>query len=147
MLIRAYEDADEGEVVALWRAGGLLVPHNDPVADIAFCRASAHGAVFVGREGGRVVAAVMAGHDGHRGWLYYLAVDSGRRHAGLGGEITAHAERWLASLGVRKVQLMIRDTNTAVRDFYAAIGYTEEPRVIMARWLVDKDAAAGGENG
>jgi hypothetical protein len=145
--IQAYEDADEGEVVALWRDCGLLVPHNDPVADIAFCLASGHGEVFVGREEDSVVAALMVGHDGHRGWLYYLAVDPGRRHAGLAREITAHAERWLAGLGVRKVQLMIRDTNTAVRDFYAAIGYAEEPRVIMARWLVDKDAQVKGGNG
>ena len=144
MLIQSYESADEREVVALWRDCGLLVPHNDPVADIAFCRASGHGEVFVGREGDRIAAALMAGHDGHRGWLYYLAVDPGRRHAGLAREITAHAEHWLAGLGVRKVQLMIRDTNAAVREFYAAIGYAQEPRVVMARWLVDKDAVARG---
>ena len=139
MLIEPYQDRDRNRVVALWRDCGLLVPHNDPVADIAFCRQSGHGEVFVGREGDGIVAALMVGHDGHRGWLYYLAVDPGRRHEGLAREITAHAERWLTGLGVRKVQLMIRGTNTAVRDFYTAIGYAEEPRVIMARWLVDKD--------
>jgi ribosomal protein S18 acetylase RimI-like enzyme len=147
LLIQSYEDTDEGEVVALWRACGLLVPHNDPVEDIAFCRQSGHGEVFVGREGDRLAAALMAGHDGHRAWLYYLAVDPGRRHAGLAREITGHAERWLAGLGVRKVQLMIRDTNAVVREFYAAIGYMEEPRMVMARWLVDRYAATRRDDG
>lgn len=89
MLIQPYESAKSSP------CGGTAAcssPNNDPVADIAFCRASGHGEVFVGPEGDRIAAAQMAGHDGHRGWLYYLAMAPGRRHAGLVHEITTHAE-------------------------------------------------------
>jgi hypothetical protein len=77
----------------------------------------------------------MAGHDGHRGWLYYVAVPPGRRGTGLGRRIVDHAEAWLKSLGVRKVNLMIRESNLGARGFYARLGYDVEPRCVMARWL------------
>lgn len=77
----------------------------------------------------------MVGHDGHRGWLYYLAAAPDRRGQGIGRSMVEAAERWLAARGVRKVQLMIRPTNTAVARFYDRLGYDEEPRVVMAKWL------------
>ena len=138
--IRAIEDADVGAVAALWRDCGLVVHYNPPGHDIAFCRATPTSELFVAEANGAIVATAMAGHDGHRGWLYYVAVDPARRRGGLGRQMVAHAEAWLAGRGVRKVNLIIRDTNTAVQGFYERLGYDVEPRVQMARWLVDKPA-------
>src|SRR5690606_6362295 len=75
------------------------------------------------------------GHDGHRGWIYQLAVDPKLRHHGLGRKLVRAAEDWLVERGVPKVQLMIRPTNVTVRRFYEAIGYELTPRLVMARWL------------
>ncbi len=138
--IHAVEDADVAAVAALWRDCGLAVSYNPPDRDIAFCRATPTSELFVAEAGGAIVATAMAGHDGHRGWLYYVAVDLSRRGEGLGRAMVAHAESWLAGQGVRKVNLIIRDTNAAVRGFYERLGYDVEPRIQMARWLVDKPA-------
>lgn len=133
--IRPFQEADLDGVLALWEACDLTRPWNPPAADIAFCRASGHGELFVSEQDGRIVGTVMAGHDGHRGWLYYVAVDPTLRRSGLGRKLTAHGEAWLKGLGVRKVMLLIRETNTAVKGFYEALGYEEEPRVLMTKWL------------
>lgn len=136
--VRDYGSADEAAVLALWRDCRLLHPLNDPARDIEFCRASGHGALFVGEEAGQVVATVMVGHDGHRGWLYYVAVAPDRQRRGLGRRLVDHAEGWLKARGVPKSQLMIRDTNAGVRAFYERLGYVAEPRVVMARRFTDK---------
>jgi len=139
--IRPVEDGDRAAVAALWHACGLTKPYNPPDRDIAFCRASPTSELFVADDDGAVVATAMAGHDGHRGWLYYVAVDPARRGEGLARQMVAHAEAWLAGLGVPKVNLIIRDTNASVQAFYENIGYEVEPRTQMARWLVDKPGA------
>ena len=77
----------------------------------------------------------MVGHDGHRGWIYYVAVDPQHRDKGAGREIMEGAEEWLAEKGVPKAMLMIRETNRQVVGFYKRLGYTVEERVVMARWL------------
>ncbi|MFO0997372.1 MAG: GNAT family acetyltransferase [Alphaproteobacteria bacterium] len=133
--IRPFRDEDLAAVVALWRVSNLTVPHNDPVQDIAFCRRSGHGEVLLGEEDGTIVASVMVGHDGHRGWVYYVAVEPSRRGAGWGRRIMDAAEAWLRSRGVRKMEFMIRNSNIAVREFYAHLGYKEEPVAVMSRWL------------
>ncbi|MCH7555553.1 MAG: GNAT family acetyltransferase, partial [Proteobacteria bacterium] len=122
--IRPIGDAETAAVEALWRACDLVVSYNPPAHDIAFCRASPNSELFVAADAdGAVVASIMVGHDGHRGWLYYVAVDPAMRGENLGRDMVAHAEDWLKSLGVRKINLMIRETNTAVRAFYERIGY------------------------
>lgn len=133
--IRSFRDDDLDAVVGLWHTCGLVVAHNDPARDIAFCRAAPQSELFVAEADGRLVATAMAGHDGHRGWLYYVAVPPGRRGTGLGRRIVDHAEAWLKSLGVRKVNLMIRESNLGARGFYARLGHDVEPRCVMARWL------------
>ncbi len=135
LALRLFRDDDVDAVVELWRACGLVVPRNDPARDIAFCRASVQSSLYVGEIDGRVVATAMAGHDGHRGWLYYVAVAPERRGTGLGRRMIDHAEAWLASLGVSKVNLMIRETNVDARGFYEQLGYVVEPRTVMARRL------------
>ena len=138
--IRPYTDEDFEGVVALWHACGLLRPWNEPASDIALCRNTASSELFVGLAGEdddatKLVATVMTGSDGHRGWMYYLAVDPALRHKGFARAMVRQAENWLAALGIRKVELMIRDDNEAVRSFYKKIGYAVEPRVVMSRWL------------
>lgn len=135
--IRPYRDPDFDPLVALWRDCGLIRPWNDPAADIGLCHATPNSELFVGLRGdaGHLTASIMAGSDGHRGWLYYLAVDPDRRHAGHGAAMVGHAEAWLAAVGIRKVELMIRDDNGVVRAFYQKVGYQMEPRIVMSRWL------------
>lgn len=135
--IRAYEEGDHDAVVALWRAADLVRPWNDPASDIALCRKSENAALYIGIADGGPVATIMVGHDGHRGWLYYLAVESGREQNGLGRQMVLHAEDWLAARGLPKVQLMVRADNAKVIGFYDRLGYDEVPRAVMERWLID----------
>jgi ribosomal protein S18 acetylase RimI-like enzyme len=128
-------DGDVEALVALWERCGLTRPWNNPRDDIAFARASANAAILVARRGETLHASVMVGHDGHRGWLYYLAVDPDQQRKGLGRLMTQIAEDWLRDRGIAKVMLMVRQENDAVRAFYAANGYDEQKRVILAKWL------------
>ena len=132
---RPLTDQDIERVVALWTACGLIEPWNDPRADIARARASGSAEILVAVDKGRIVATVMAGDDGHRGWLYYLAVAPELQRTGLGRQMVAAAEDWLRTRGVVKVMLMIRPTNVGTRGFYEAIGYGQQDRMIMTRWL------------
>lgn len=135
MIFREIRDADLDALVALWEACGLTRPWNPPHRDIALLRESGHGALLLAEDDGALAGSVMVGHDGHRGWLYYLAVAPERQGTGLGRTLVAAAEAWLEARGVRKVNLLFRAENARVRGFYEAIGYEEEPRVLMARWL------------
>ncbi len=142
--IRLYEDTDYENVVALWDECGLLRPWNDPAEDIALCRRTAGSELWVGVFGKNenptmLVATIMTGSDGHRGWLYYLAVDQKFRRNGFARAMVRYAEDWLAGQGIRKVELMIRDDNEPVRAFYERVGYETEPRTVMSRWLRDHD--------
>jgi ribosomal protein S18 acetylase RimI-like enzyme len=133
--IRPFEAADRAAVVALWQACNLTRPWNDPDRDIDFCLSKPESTILVGEGDGRVMASIMVGHDGHRGWLYYLAVDPALQKAGHGRTMVAAAEGWLKDRGVPKVMLMVRPENDRVRAFYDALGYAEEPRVIFSRRL------------
>ncbi len=106
--IRPIEDADIPAVIALWHAAGVARPWNDPATDIAFARRGPHGTVLVAEIEGSVAATAMAGEDGHRGWLYYVAVAPERQGGGLGRVMVEAAEAWLAARGVWKVQLLVR---------------------------------------
>lgn len=134
--IRPAAAEDEDAVVALWRACGLTVSYNDPAADFRFARGRGASDVLVGIDpAGRVVASVMVGHDGHRGWLYYVAADPESRGRGLGRRMVAAAEGWLRERGVAKVHLLVRETNTRVVGFYEQLGFEVAPRVMMSKWL------------
>jgi ribosomal protein S18 acetylase RimI-like enzyme len=133
--IRPYRDDDAAALVALWDACGLTRSWNPPLADIALVRRSGHGEILVAAASGAVVGSVMAGHDGHRGWVYYLAVAPSQRRSGLGRRLMRAAEAWVAARGVRKLELMVRDGNADAAAFYARIGYEREPVLVMSRWL------------
>lgn len=128
-------DADVEQVVELWGACGLTRPWNDPYVDIADARAGDTSTVLVARTDGRVVATAMAGHDGHRGWLYYVAVAPGLQGSGLGRAAVVAAEAWLLSRGARKVQLMVRSSSTDVLGFYDRLGYGDQECTVLGRWI------------
>ena len=132
-------DADAAAVIALWQACGLTRPWNDPAADIALATGHANAAILAGRDGGAIVATVLVGHDGHRGWVYYLAVDPGHRHAGYGRLMMDAAEDWLRARGIPKLQLMVRGDNAKVHAFYQSLGYYDQQRTTFAKWLDGRD--------
>ncbi len=138
--IRPCREADHEALVALWQACGLTTAWNDPESDIALAAASPNSEILVAAEGAKVVASVMVGHDGHRGWMYYLAVEPQRQRRGLGRAMVRRAEAWLKTRGLPKVQLLIRETNLDACDFYARLGYHPNPCNIMQRWLVERNA-------
>ena len=130
---RGIEDADVEAVVGLWQRCGLIRPWNDPYKDISFARAGGESTVLVGELDGRIAATVMAGHDGHRGMLYYVAVDPAKQGEGLGKAAVKAAEAWLAARGVWKINLLVRAENEKVRGFYETLGYEVNPVLCMAR--------------
>ena len=135
LTIAPIEDADIAAVIALWQRCGLTRPWNDPAADIALARKSPNAAVLAGRDGSTIVASALVGHDGHRGWVYYVAVDPDCRHNGYGRLIMEAAEGWLRGRGIEKMQLMVRPDNSQVQAFYASLGYLEQERIVYAKWL------------
>ena len=135
LAIATIADADIEAVVALWQRCGLTRPWNDPHADIALARRNANSTVLVGRDGDAIVASAMVGHDGHRGWVYYVAVDPDRRTRGLGRTIMAAAEDWLRQAGILKLQLLVRRENTQANAFYTSLGFAESTSVMFAKWL------------
>ncbi|HWL76417.1 GNAT family acetyltransferase [Microbacterium sp.] len=121
--VRPFERPDTECVIALWRAAGLTRAWNDPRKDIERKLQVQPELFLVAIDGDAVVGSVMAGYDGHRGWLYYLASDPARRGEGIGRLLVTEAERRLEELGCPKVQLMVRPDNIAARGFYDALGY------------------------
>jgi ribosomal protein S18 acetylase RimI-like enzyme len=135
LAIAPIGDADVAGVAALWQACGLTRPWNDPAADIALARKEANATILVGREAGAIAATVMVGHDGHRGWVYYVAVDPDHRHKGFGAVVMDAAENWLRARGIEKLQLLVRPDNGQVKAFYQSLGYSEQERIVYAKWL------------
>lgn len=134
--IRPMRPDEAGEVAALWRKCNLTVSYNDLEADIARARACPGSDILVGEmEDGRIVATVMVGTEGHRGWMYYVAVDPEIQGGGHGRTMVKAAEDWLEHHGICKVMLLVRPTNTKVKAFYERLGYAEEDRSLLTRWL------------
>ena len=129
MNIRPFEEADRSRVVELWDLCGLIASGNDPNRDIDMKIAFQPDWMFVGEEDRKILATVMAGYEGHRGWINYLAVDPECRRNGYGREIMAYAEKALFDFGVPKINLQVRAGNDEVRAFYEAIGYLFEDRI------------------
>ena len=134
-MIAEAQATDAAQVIALWRACGLTRPWNDPADDFALALASGASAVLVAREQDAIVASAMVGFDGHRGWVYYLAVAPGRRRSGLGRMLMATAEAWLRARGAPKIQLMVREDNEAALRFYEALGLERQKVVTLGRFL------------
>jgi ribosomal protein S18 acetylase RimI-like enzyme len=123
---------------ALWEAAGLTRPWNDPVADARRALEGPASTLLAARRGGVLVGTVMTGHDGHRGWVYYLAVAADAQHSGIARALMAAAEDWCAALGVPRLNLMVRGGNTGVLGFYERLGYRASDVVVM-----QKDVSGG----
>lgn len=134
-MIETLSAADEAAAVTLWTAAGLTRPWNDAGADFQRAVAGPASAVLGVRGGDALVATAMVGHDGHRGWVYYLAVADGAQGSGLGRELMAAAEAWLVERGIPKIQFMVRTDNAAVLDFYDHLGYRRQDVVVLGRRL------------
>ncbi|PLX37653.1 MAG: GNAT family acetyltransferase [Hyphomicrobiales bacterium] len=122
-------------IVALWLSCGLMMPYNDGGADFDFAAAKPGSDVLAGTLDDTVVASVMVGHDGHRGWLYYVAVDDAWRGRGFGRQMIEAGEAWLEERCVVKAMLLVRPTNTAVISCYEHLGYETAPRTVLQKWL------------
>ena len=133
--ISEISDADVDDVIALWKRCGSTRDWNNPAADIAMARKGANSTILLGRDGGDLVASVLVGHDGHRGWVYYVTVDPDCRFKGHGRAIMDAAESWLRDRGIEKLQLMVRGDNAKVHSFYRSLGYYDQDRVVFAKWL------------
>jgi ribosomal protein S18 acetylase RimI-like enzyme len=136
MRIRPFRADDEEGVVALWKACDLTRPWNDPRKDIARKLTVQPELFLVGEEGGKLVATLMAGYEGHRGWVNYLAVSPDCRRQGFGRVLMQAAEERLRALGCPKLNIQVRSTNAEVLGFYRALGYAQEERVSLGKRLI-----------
>lgn len=135
MHIRPFQPSDEDTVIALWNACGLVVPQNNPVRDIARKLRVNPEWFLVGELGGEIVGTCMAGYEGHRGWINYLAVRPDHQRQGLARELMSHAEALLRAVGCPKINLQVRSTNTAVIAFYESIGFAVDDVVSLGKRL------------
>jgi ribosomal protein S18 acetylase RimI-like enzyme len=136
MQIRPFRDSDEAAVIALWEAAGLTRSWNDPRKDIERKRSVQREWFLVGTVDAAVMASIMVGYDGHRGWINYLAVDPAQRMQGHARTLMREAERLLAAAGCPKINLQIRTSNAQVIAFYEAIGYGQDDVVSFGRRLI-----------
>ena len=139
-MIRSFDPADSDAVVRLWRECGLTRPWNDPYRDIARKREVQPDLFLVLEEQRELIGTAMIGFDGHRGWVYYLAVAESRRAQGYGRALMAEAERRLVELGCPKIMLMVRADNSEVIDLYEHLGYGLESTVVMGKRLILDDS-------
>jgi ribosomal protein S18 acetylase RimI-like enzyme len=136
MKIRAFQSTDEAAVVVLWHECGLTRPWNNPHSDITRKLTEQPELFLVGEVGGQVVATVMLGFDGHRGWAYYLAVAASHRRQSLGRDLMHEAERLLIERGCPKLNLMVRSSNAEVIEFYRKLGYVQDEVVSLGKRLI-----------
>ncbi|MBE9078675.1 GNAT family acetyltransferase [Romeria aff. gracilis LEGE 07310] len=136
MYIRPFEPADEAAIVVLWKRCGLLRPWNDPHKDIARKQRVQPELFLVGLIENRIVATVMAGFDGHRGWINYLAVEPSRRRQGYGRLLMAATEERLLALGCPKINLQIRHDNLDAIQFYERLGFSQDAVVSLGKRLI-----------
>lgn len=133
--VQSYADATHRvEVIQLWsRVFGYDTPHNEPSLVIDQKLAVKDNLLFVAVVDGKVIGTVLAGYDGHRGWLYSLAVAPDRRLSGVGSALVQHAEHELCARGCLKINLQVLESNSDVVKFYETLGYQVEPRISMGK--------------
>ncbi len=145
MQLRPYHPADESAVIALWRECGLIVPQNDPHKDIARKMQVAPELFIVGEADGEIVGSCMAGYEGHRGWINYLAVHPSRQRRGYATDLMREAERLLRLAGCPKINLQVRSSNSQVIAFYESLGFSKDPVVSLGKRLEDELAESSKE--
>jgi ribosomal protein S18 acetylase RimI-like enzyme len=142
MDIRTYQPRDEEAVIRLWEQCGLIRPWNDPRRDIARKLSEQPELFLVGHIGTEVIGTAMAGFDGHRGWVYYVAVSPGHRRKSYGRRLMQEVERLLMARGCPKLNLQVRAANREVIEFYREIGYTHDEVVSLGRRLIPDQASS-----
>jgi ribosomal protein S18 acetylase RimI-like enzyme len=136
MEIRVFKESDRKAVIALWEACGLTRPWNDPNKDISRKLSVQSELFFIGELGGKVIVAVMAGYDGHRGSVFYLAVSPEYQHRGYGRLLMAKIEESLRSMGCPKLNIVVRSSNDKVLAFYDSLGYSTDDVVSIGKRLI-----------
>ena len=136
MNIRTFQPADEAAVVALWHECKLTRPWNDPHKDISRKLAMQPELFLVGTADGALIASVMAGYEGHRGWVNYLAVAPRHRGRGFGRALVEHVERLLLERGCPKVGLLVRNSNKEAAEFYRRLGYAQDESISLGKRLI-----------
>lgn len=144
MQIRNAKDDDVKDVISLWEQCGLTRPWNDPQSDIALARKTPTSRLLVGVDEGQIVATALVGCDGHRGWLYYMAVDPDQQGKGLGQKMLCAAEEFVQAQGAAKIQLMVRTNNTQASGFYQTSGYLAEDTTVFGKRFDGKTWAVRG---
>jgi ribosomal protein S18 acetylase RimI-like enzyme len=152
LMIRQYQEDDEQEVINLWFECNLVVPHNNPRRDIERKLQVDPELFLVGEFDGRVVATCMAGYEGHRGWINYLAVSPQHQRRSIATKMMNEAESRLTTAGCPKINLQVRATNREALKFYESIGFSVDDVVSMGKRLEpDKpyrlEPAAGDKDG
>ena len=142
MDIRPFELDDEPAVIDLWEKCGLTRPWNDPKKDVQRKLRVQAETFLVGVVDGAVVATAMAGYDGHRGWINYLAVAPEHRRRGYGRAIVTEAERRLREAGCPKINVQVRSSNASAIEFYRAVGFAVDEVLSMGKRLEDDGPAA-----
>ncbi len=137
--IRPYETSDEASVVRLWEDCGLVVPWNDPHRDIARKLKVQPEMFLVGCLSDQIIATVMAGYEGHRGWINYLAVHPGHQRKKIGKKIMDEAEKLLREAGCPKINLQVRTTNIDTIEFYKSVGYQVDDVLSLGKRLVPEN--------
>jgi ribosomal protein S18 acetylase RimI-like enzyme len=137
--VHPFQPGDEEAVITLWRLCHLLHPLNDPAKDIERKQAFQPELFLVGALAGEIVATVMAGYEGHRGWINYLAVHPDHQRKGFGRAMVAEAETRLHALGCPKINLRVRAENSEVIGFYHRLGYAGDDVVSMGKRLQEDD--------
>ena len=135
--IRPYQDRDEKNVIELWHNCNLVVPWNDPKLDIERKLKVNPDLFLVGLIEGKVVATVMGGYEGHRGWINYLAVSPEIRQKGVGQQMVEEVEAKLRKLGCPKINIQVRSSNKGVIEFYGKVGFSVDDVISMGKRLVD----------
>jgi ribosomal protein S18 acetylase RimI-like enzyme len=126
LVIRAFQPDDKQAVVELWRQCGLVHPANDPIKDISRKQKVRGDLFLVGELDREIIASVMAGYDGHRGWIYYVGVSPRHQKRGFGRRMIAEAERLLRVEGCAKINLQVRKANAGAMAFYASVGFMQD---------------------
>jgi len=142
MDIRPFTPSDIGSIIELWKKCGLTAPQNDPWRDIERKMRVDPDLLLVGVSGGRVIATVMAGYEGHRGWINYAAVHPDHRRRGHGRTMMAAAERALAKLNCPRINLQVRSSNEEVVAFYRSLGYATDDVISLGKRLVADEPSA-----
>jgi len=135
LIVRDFEENDRDAVIRLWERCGLTRSWNDPYADIDLAMAAPNATLLVGLLDSDLITSLMVGFDGHRGWVYYLAVAPEEQRRGCGRLMMNVAEDWLRARDAPKIQLMVRDDNRAAIRFYEALGYEVQKTTTLGKRL------------